>query len=73
MQYKVVYGIESLDREALTPPTVGSVKKDTVAKAVLGYGDNVRALIYGVEQPDNALVPEGAEVVLETKANSKAS
>lgn len=73
MQFTVVYGIESQDREVINAPTIGQVKQDPALKAVLGFGDNVRALVHGIEQPDNAIVPEGAEVVLETKANTKAS
>lgn len=73
MTFKVIYGIESQEKEAITAPTIGQVKRDTVLKAVLGYGDNVRALVHGIEQPDDAQVPDGAEIVLETRANTKAN
>lgn len=72
MRFTVIYGIESQERETISSPTVGQIKQDTVLKAVLGFGDNVRALVHGVEQPDTAVVPDGAEVVLETRANTKA-
>lgn len=72
MRFTVIYGIESQEKESIQAPTVGQVKRDTVLKAVLGFGDNVRALVNGVEQPDDTLLYDGAEVVLETKANTKA-
>lgn len=73
MKFKVIYGCDSQEKETISAPTIGQIKSDTVLKAVLGFGDNVRALVHGVEQPDGAIVPDGAEVLLETKANSKAS
>ncbi len=54
-------------------PTVSQVLGSASVKAELGYGDNVRALVNGVEQAGNALVEDGATLVVETKANSKAS
>ncbi len=73
MTVRIVYGIESQDREYITPPTIGQIKSDPVLRAVLGHGDNVRALVHGVEQPDTAIAPDVSmgEVLLETKANSK--
>ncbi len=75
MTIRVVYGIESQDREYVTPPTIGQIVGDNVLKAILGFGDNVRALVHGVEQPMTAQAPgvEMGEVLLETKANSKQS
>ena len=75
MTIRVVYGIESQDKECINPPTIGQVISDPVLKAVLGYGDNVRALVHGVEQPMTALAPNVSqgEILLETKANSKQS
>ena len=73
MTFKVIYGIESQEKECINNPTVGQVIQDPVLKAVFGWGDNLRAMIHGVEQPATAIVPEGADVVIETKANSKAN
>jgi len=72
MKFTVTYGIETQEREVINAPTVGNIKNDTVLKAVLGFGDNVRALVHGVEQGDHVVIPEGANVVLETRANTKA-
>ena len=41
-------------------------------RAVLGYGDNVRALVNGIEQPSSTQISLADELVLETKANEKA-
>ena len=73
MTFTVCYGIERQQKESISAPTIGAIKTDTVLKAILGFGDNVRALIHGVEQPDHIAVPEGSEVVLETRANQKAN
>lgn len=72
MQITIKYGP---DTHVITPfnqPTIQALKRDQTARAVLGYGDNVRALIDGVEQPDGVLVPDGALVTMETKCNTKA-
>lgn len=73
MTFTVQYGVESYEKDVVNAPTIGQVRADASLKAVLGFGDNVRALIHGVEQPDNAIVPQGATVVLETRANCKAN
>ncbi len=52
--------------------TVGAITKDTTTKIVLGYGDNIKALVGGMEQPVDAIPCDGATLVIETKANSKA-
>lgn len=72
MKFKVIYGIESQEREVINPPSIANIKQDAVLKAVLGFGDNVRALVHGVEQPDHTVIHDGCEVVLETRANTKA-
>jgi hypothetical protein len=41
-------------------------------KAALGYGDNTKALLNGIEQQRNTVIPDGATVRLETAANTKA-
>ncbi len=54
-------------------PTVGQVIADSSVKAGLGFGDNVKALIGGIEQPTSVGVPDNAVLVIETAANRKAS
>lgn len=52
--------------------TVRELVANPTTRTVLGYGDNVKALVSGVEQP-NAAIPSGNSIVtLETRANSKA-
>lgn len=72
--YKVTvkYGIDLHTIESMSQPTIQSIKTDSMLRAILGHGDNVRALIDGVEQPNGLLVPNGATVVLETACNTKA-
>lgn len=71
--FTVQYGIDKVTRTMPGMVTVGEVMDDDDVKAVLGFGDNVRVLINGVEQPDDAGVPHGATLVIETRANTKAS
>jgi hypothetical protein len=52
--------------------TVGQVLADSTTKIILGYSDSVHGLINGVAQPNEATVPDGALLVVETRANSKA-
>ncbi len=73
MTFKVQYGLDSHDKTVSTTPTIGDVVADPNLRAVLGYGDNVRVLINGVEQSNASLVPDGCTLVLETRANQKAS
>jgi hypothetical protein len=73
MNVKIKYGIDEFDKHTLSDSfTIGQLIRDDETRAYLGYGDNVRALINGVEQPESAIVPDGATVVIETRANSKA-
>lgn len=70
----IQYGVESITKTFDSPPTVQQIKSNPNIKAVLGFGDNVRVLINGVEQPDTMTIPlNAARVVIETKANTKAS
>ncbi len=52
--------------------TVGQIIADPTTRVVLGYGDNVKALVGGVEQPGDSVPSDGSTIVLETRANSKA-
>ena len=72
MKYTVKYGVDSVNRERDCAPTVCQIRTDENIRAALGFGDNVHLLIGGVAQPDNAIVPDGAVVVVETAANQKA-
>ena len=70
---KVTYGGDThlLTVEPFT--TIGQIVNDPSTKAVLGYGDNVRALVHSIEQPLTAQIGTVSELTLETRANEKAS
>jgi hypothetical protein len=51
---------------------IGQALMDGTAKVILGYGDNVHGLIGGVAQTNDTIIPDGATVEIENKANSKA-
>jgi hypothetical protein len=53
--------------------TIGEIIANPNTRAILGYGDNVRALVHGIEQPTTTQICSADELVLETKANEKAS
>lgn len=52
--------------------TTHDVVNNPGIKAELGYGDSIRALLNGVEQNNNTVQTNGATLVVETRANSKA-
>lgn len=56
-----------------TTTTIGQIIANPNTRAVLGYGDNVRALVNGIEQSSTIKIGTAEELVLETKANEKAS
>lgn len=66
------YGLNMQTREVDLDATVRSVVGDPNNKAYFGYGDNVRAMIDGVEISANAVIPQGATLTLETACNQKA-
>jgi hypothetical protein len=53
--------------------TIGELVNDPNSRSILGYGDNTRCLINGVEQSSGTICPDGATIVVETRANSKAA
>lgn len=71
MQVTTKYGVQSVTRTLPDPVTVGDLVRDPNLKAVLGFGDNVRVLIAGIEQPLDVELHDGATVVIETKTNTK--
>lgn len=72
MTVTVKFGSDTYNRTYGEGATIATVLTDHDLKAVTGWGDNVRALIGSVEQSRTALLPDGALVVVETKANDKA-
>ena len=69
----VVYGPDSEPFEQDTPIKVGDIRRSEDLRDQLGYGDNVNLMIGGITMPDDALVPNGSVVVIETAANKKAT
>jgi hypothetical protein len=68
----VKYGSENHAMTIKQSATIAEITADSTARAVLGYGDNVKALVHGVEQPSDAIPADGTTVTLETKLNQKA-
>lgn len=74
MNITVKYGIDQMPKHYSSDNvTIGDVVSDYDVRNQLGYGDNTRVLINGVEQLSSARVPDGATLVIETRANSKAA
>lgn len=70
---RVRFGSDEVTRQYPQGTNIGTVLGDHDLRVVLGYGDNTRALVAGVEQSTTAIVPDGSTVVIETRANSKAN
>lgn len=66
------YGTETYVASVATSKTIGELLADPTHRAILGYGDNVKALVGGVEQPGSASVVGIDTIEIETRANSKA-
>ncbi len=69
---KVKYGCETHSVTVADGQTIGQIIADPTAKAILGYGDNTKPLVHGVEQPTDSVPSDGTLVTLETRMNSKA-
>lgn len=68
----VKYGVDSINKQVEDDFTFGELQENDTFKAVLGFGDNIKALVEGIEQSRATVIPAGAIVRLETAANSKA-
>jgi len=68
----VKYGVDSITKQVEDDFTFGELQSSDTFKAALGFGDNTKALVEGIEQNRDTLIPQGAVVRLETAANSKA-
>lgn len=68
----VRYGVDSINKTFEIPVTIGQLRRNAEIRAALGYGDNIKLLINGVEMPDDAVVPNDGTVVVETRSNAKA-
>ena len=68
----VQYGVDSINKQVESSFTFGDLQEDDSFKAALGFGDNTKALVDGIEQSRTTVIPDGATVRLETAANTKA-
>ena len=68
----VRYGVDSLTKQVEDGFTFGDLQHSDSFKAALGFGDRTKALLSGIEQSPDTVIPAGATVVLETAANTKA-
>lgn len=68
----VKYGVDSINKQVEDDFTFGDLEDSDTFKAALGFGDNTKALVEGIEQSRGTVIPAGAVVRLETAANSKA-
>lgn len=68
----VKYGIDSITKQVEESFTFGDVQDNDSFKAALGFGDNTKALLDGIEQERSTVIPDGSTVRLETAANTKA-
>jgi hypothetical protein len=68
----VKYGVDSVTKQVESNVTFGDLQQGDAFKAALGFGDNVKALVNGIEQDMDTSIPDGAVVRLETAANTKA-
>jgi len=68
----VKYGVDSFTKQVEDDFTFGELQNSDTFKAALGFGDNTKALVEGIEQNRDTMIPQGAVVRLETAANSKA-
>jgi hypothetical protein len=68
----VQYGVDSVTKQVDSGFTFGELQQSDAFKGALGFGDNTKALVGGIEQNRNTIIPDGAMVRLETAANTKA-
>lgn len=68
----IKYGVDTITKSVDAGLTISGIRTNDDYQLVLGYGDNINLLINGVAQCDSVVVPDGAVVVIETAANTKA-
>ena len=68
----VKYGVDSVTKQVEDDFKFGDLQEEDSFKAALGYGDRTKALVDGIEQNSETVIPAGATVRLETAANTKA-
>ena len=56
----VKYGVDSINKQVEDDFTFGDLQESDVFKAGLGFGDNTKALVEGIEQKRETVIPAGA-------------
>ena len=68
----VKYGVDQITKQVEADFTFGDLQASDTFKAALGFGDNTKSLMDGIEQNRDTVIPAGATVRIETAANTKA-
>ncbi len=68
----VKYGVDQITKQVEDDFTFGDLQDSDTFKAALGFGDNTKALVEGIEQNRDTVIPANATVRIETAANTKA-
>ena len=68
----VQYGVDSISKQVESGFTFGDLQASDSFQGALGFGDNTKALVDGIEQARGTVIPDGTTVRLETAANTKA-
>ncbi len=71
MTTTIRYGLNQITKDLPAGTTFDSILRNGNIRAALGYSDNVRALVNGVEMPGNADAA-GQTLVIEARCNAKA-
>ncbi|PZN72067.1 MAG: hypothetical protein DM484_25030 [Candidatus Methylumidiphilus alinenensis] len=68
----VKYGVDQITKQVEDDFTFGDLQASDSFKAALGFGDNTKTLVDGIEQNRDTIIPAGTTVRIETAANTKA-
>ena len=68
----VKYGVDQITKQVEEDFTFGDLQDSDMFKAALGFGDNTKTLLDGIEQNRDTIIPAGTTVRIETAANTKA-
>jgi len=68
----VKYGVDEITKQVEADFTFGDLQNSDTFKAALGFGDNTKVLVDGIEQNRDTVIPANATVRIETAANTKA-
>ena len=68
----VKYGVDQITKQVEDDFTFGDLQNSDTFKAALGFGDNTKVLVDGIEQNRDTVIPANATVRIETAANTKA-